>query len=127
MRLRQKRGPHRRGDANLRLAPALGARERRVVLAEVAHDRGGEQALADLLLWQLAATLAERVDDRGNDAGRAARGRSDDQMPAGILLRARQGIGRDDANTTLAEAAKFFETETSRYRAIAKQINLQPQ
>jgi tripartite-type tricarboxylate transporter receptor subunit TctC len=31
------------------------------------------------------------------------------------------------APTTLAEAAKFFETETSRYRAIAKQINLQPQ
>jgi tripartite-type tricarboxylate transporter receptor subunit TctC len=28
---------------------------------------------------------------------------------------------------TLAESAKFFETETARYRAIAKQINLQPQ
>lgn len=28
---------------------------------------------------------------------------------------------------TLAEAAKFFEGETARYRAIAKQINLQPQ
>lgn len=28
---------------------------------------------------------------------------------------------------TLAEAAKFFEAETARYRAIAKQINLQPQ
>lgn len=31
------------------------------------------------------------------------------------------------APMTLAEAAKFFETETARYRAIAKQINLQPQ
>lgn len=28
---------------------------------------------------------------------------------------------------TLAESAKFYETETARYRAIAKQINLQPQ
>ena len=28
---------------------------------------------------------------------------------------------------TLAEAAKFFEAETARYRALAKQINLQPQ
>ena len=28
---------------------------------------------------------------------------------------------------SLAESAKFFETETSRYRAIAKSINLQPQ
>jgi len=28
---------------------------------------------------------------------------------------------------TLAESARFFETETARYRAIAKQINLQPQ
>lgn len=31
------------------------------------------------------------------------------------------------APMTLAEAAKFFEAETARYRAIAKQINLQPQ
>ena len=31
------------------------------------------------------------------------------------------------APATLAEAAKFFEAETARYRAIAKQINLQPQ
>lgn len=29
--------------------------------------------------------------------------------------------------TSLAEAARFFDTETSRYRAIAKQIHLQPQ
>lgn len=28
---------------------------------------------------------------------------------------------------TLAESARFFETETARYRAIARQINLQPQ
>ena len=28
---------------------------------------------------------------------------------------------------TLAEAAKFFESETGRYRALAKSINLQPQ
>jgi tripartite-type tricarboxylate transporter receptor subunit TctC len=31
------------------------------------------------------------------------------------------------APMTLAESAKFFETETARYRSIAKQINLQPQ
>jgi tripartite-type tricarboxylate transporter receptor subunit TctC len=31
------------------------------------------------------------------------------------------------APMTLAESAKFFESETARYRAIAKQINLQPQ
>ncbi len=31
------------------------------------------------------------------------------------------------APMTLAESAKFFETETSRYRTIARQINLQPQ
>jgi tripartite-type tricarboxylate transporter receptor subunit TctC len=31
------------------------------------------------------------------------------------------------APSTLAESAKFFEAETARYRAIAKQINLQPQ
>jgi tripartite-type tricarboxylate transporter receptor subunit TctC len=31
------------------------------------------------------------------------------------------------APMTLAESAKFFETETARYRGIAKQINLQPQ
>jgi len=31
------------------------------------------------------------------------------------------------APVTLAEASKFFDTETARYRAIAKQINLQPQ
>ena len=31
------------------------------------------------------------------------------------------------APMTLAEAAKFYEAETARYRAIAKQINLQPQ
>jgi len=31
------------------------------------------------------------------------------------------------APMTLAEAAKFFESETARYRAIAKSINLQPQ
>ncbi len=31
------------------------------------------------------------------------------------------------APMTLAESARFFETETSRYRNIAKQINLQPQ
>jgi tripartite-type tricarboxylate transporter receptor subunit TctC len=31
------------------------------------------------------------------------------------------------APMTLAESAKFFETETARYRDIAKQINLQPQ
>ena len=28
---------------------------------------------------------------------------------------------------TLAESAKFFDAETARYRAIGKQINLQPQ
>ncbi len=31
------------------------------------------------------------------------------------------------APMSLAESAKFFETETARYRAIARQINLQPQ
>ena len=31
------------------------------------------------------------------------------------------------APMTLAESAKFFEADTARYRAIAKQINLQPQ
>jgi tripartite-type tricarboxylate transporter receptor subunit TctC len=31
------------------------------------------------------------------------------------------------APMTLAESAKFYETETARYRAIARQINLQPQ
>jgi tripartite-type tricarboxylate transporter receptor subunit TctC len=31
------------------------------------------------------------------------------------------------ATMTLAESARFFDTETARYRAIAKQINLQPQ
>ena len=31
------------------------------------------------------------------------------------------------APMTLAESAKFFEAETVRYRAIARQINLQPQ
>jgi tripartite-type tricarboxylate transporter receptor subunit TctC len=31
------------------------------------------------------------------------------------------------AQMTLAESAKFYEAETSRYRAIARQINLQPQ
>ncbi|MFO1339082.1 MAG: tripartite tricarboxylate transporter substrate binding protein [Burkholderiaceae bacterium] len=31
------------------------------------------------------------------------------------------------APQTLAEAARFYEAETARYRAIAKQINLQPQ
>ncbi|RVU43741.1 tripartite tricarboxylate transporter substrate binding protein [Rubrivivax rivuli] len=31
------------------------------------------------------------------------------------------------APMTLAESARFFETETARYRAIARQINLQPQ
>jgi tripartite-type tricarboxylate transporter receptor subunit TctC len=31
------------------------------------------------------------------------------------------------APMTLAESAKFFDAETARYRAIAKQINLQPQ
>ena len=31
------------------------------------------------------------------------------------------------APMTLAESAKFFEAETARYRAIAKQIQLQPQ
>jgi len=31
------------------------------------------------------------------------------------------------APMTLAESAKFFEAETARYRAIANQINLQPQ
>jgi tripartite-type tricarboxylate transporter receptor subunit TctC len=31
------------------------------------------------------------------------------------------------APMTLAESAKFFESETARYRAIARQINLQPQ
>jgi tripartite-type tricarboxylate transporter receptor subunit TctC len=31
------------------------------------------------------------------------------------------------APMSIAEAAKFFEAETARYRAIAKQINLQPQ
>jgi tripartite-type tricarboxylate transporter receptor subunit TctC len=31
------------------------------------------------------------------------------------------------APMTLAESARFFEAETARYRAIAKQINLQPQ
>ncbi len=34
---------------------------------------------------------------------------------------------RPSAPMSLAESAKFFETETARYRAIAKQINLQPQ
>ena len=28
---------------------------------------------------------------------------------------------------TLAESARFFEAETARYRALAKQIGLQPQ
>lgn len=31
------------------------------------------------------------------------------------------------APMTLAESAKFFDAATERYRAIAKQINLQPQ
>lgn len=31
------------------------------------------------------------------------------------------------APMTLAESAKFFDTETARYRALARQINLQPQ
>jgi tripartite-type tricarboxylate transporter receptor subunit TctC len=31
------------------------------------------------------------------------------------------------APTSLADAAKFFEGETARYRALAKKINLQPQ
>ena len=31
------------------------------------------------------------------------------------------------APMTLAESARFYEAETARYRAIAKQIHLQPQ
>ena len=31
------------------------------------------------------------------------------------------------APMTLAESARFFESETARYRAIARQIQLQPQ
>jgi tripartite-type tricarboxylate transporter receptor subunit TctC len=31
------------------------------------------------------------------------------------------------APMSLAESAKFFETETARYRSIARSINLQPQ
>ena len=31
------------------------------------------------------------------------------------------------APMSLADASKFFETETARYRALARRINLQPQ
>jgi tripartite-type tricarboxylate transporter receptor subunit TctC len=64
--------------------------------------------------------------------------------PEDIVMRLHTAIGRTlqdpavraqlaaqtqvpSAPMTLAEAAKFFEAETARYRALAKQINLQPQ
>ena len=64
--------------------------------------------------------------------------------PEDIVIRLHTAIGRTlqdpavraqlaaqtqvpSAPMTLAEAAKFFEAETARYRALAKQINLQPQ
>ena len=62
---------------------------------------------------------------------------SDDPTGAARAERALATIGRVEANQraleasrnsmTLAESAKFFESETARYRAIARQINLQPQ
>jgi tripartite-type tricarboxylate transporter receptor subunit TctC len=64
--------------------------------------------------------------------------------PEDIVIRLHTAIGRTlqdpavraqlaaqtqvpSAPMTLGEAAKFFEAETARYRALAKQINLQPQ
>ena len=66
------------------------------------------------------------------------------QTPEDVVLRLHAAIGKalqdpavraqlaaqtqlPSAPMTLAESAKFFEAETTRYRALARQINLQPQ
>lgn len=46
---------------------------------------------------------------------------------AGVRSQLAAQTQHPSAPMTLAESAKFFEGETARYRAIAKQINLQPQ
>ena len=68
--------------------------ERRVVLAQVADGRRGQEAVADLVLRQLAAALAERVDQRRHHAGRSARRRRHHQVAARVLLRSRQRVRR---------------------------------
>ena len=52
--LRDERGAHRRGHADFSLTAALGARQRRIVFAQIPNGRGGEESVADLLLRQLA-------------------------------------------------------------------------
>src|SRR6185369_5048572 len=101
-RLSNKRGGHRRGDADLGLAAALSSRERRVVLAEVADRDTGQQSLANLVHRQLALALDERIDDRRHDAGRAAGRRGDDEVTASVFLRRRQGAGGNERNGAVA-------------------------
>ena len=91
--LRQERRAHRGSHANLRLAPALGPGERRVVLAEVADDRGREHPRPDLVLRHLPAAFAERIDQRRHHARRPARGRGHHEVAAGVLLGAGQRVG----------------------------------
>ena len=66
VRLCDERRAHSRRDADLRLAAAFGARASRCACT-VADRRGGEESIADLVLRQIAAAFAERVDQRGQD------------------------------------------------------------
>ena len=61
----------------------------------------GQQALADLLLRQLAAALAEGVDEGRHDAGRAAGRGGDDEVAARVLLRAGQRVRGHHADAAL--------------------------
>ena len=65
-------------------------RKRGVVLAQVPDGRAGKQTLSGLLRGNLRLLSIEGIDDRGHDARRAARGRRDHQVTAGVLLRSRQ-------------------------------------
>ena len=64
--LGDQRGAHRGCDTDLRLAAALGARQGRVVLAQVADHCAGQEAFPNLLLRHLPAALAQDVDQRGD-------------------------------------------------------------
>ena len=68
--LGDERGGHGRSDADLGLAAALRTGERRVVLAQVADGRAGQQCRASIKV-ETAASIRMRMRRRWADGGRA--------------------------------------------------------
>ena len=101
--LGDQRGGHRRGDADLRLAAALGRRRAsRCACTDSRSPAPASRPSRIFSMRHLPLALDQRIDDRRHHAGRAAGRRGDDQVAAGVLLRGGQGEGRDQRDRAVA-------------------------